>query len=478
MSEPLDEAQLDDDPAPSGATSLERATMERAEQLLAAGELEAAATLLDETLREEGGGLAIRALRAKIDYAGGNFSSAAARYAGVAIEAEEIPSLRLNEALCFLRADRFDEAFAVLFGLLTRGIQSPRLWGYLGAALEHRGQYQEAGAAYLAGGYSVAARRMRRRKLDSTLVRAGAPGLEQDELSVPAEHAPSSSPDGAPGATRGVEALRDGNQQTSPPVRFESHAHTHTHTDRTELPRSFANLLSEPELHAAPTGEARPPGTLLDLTLATLLVVPADEPWSKHPSGLVIASAAPATPVYYDTRAFVARSAAAEPHSMRGSSASKGFTKLDLGRILLGPRADGETLHLLDLAGESVIVHDRYVVGFGAAHAHGGGVPARHEAPWPLEMLRFSGEGMLVLGLPDAILTYDVRSDDDFELRAASLIGWAGELEVFLDGDAAAGASRRVRFAGNGTVLLLTRPFATTSPIIPRLAGQRSPADR
>lgn len=478
MSEPLTEAVLEYEADPSASSGLDRSTIDRIQSLLEQGALDDATTLLDDSLREEGSGTALRALRAKLDYLAGHFSSAALRYAAVAAEAEDIPALRIDEALCLLRASRHDDAFEVLFGLLSRGVQSPRLWGYLGVALEHRGQHREAAAAYLAGGHATAAQRMRRRKLDSMLAREGAARLDEDEL-VSSAALPASEV--AP-ATRGIEALRDANQRTSPPEPF-------AHGGLTELPHSFGDHLADTSSEApGPTGP-RPARTLLDLTLASLLVVPADVPWSRHESGLVCASAAAEGPIYYDTRAFVAR-ARPSAESPGPAGASKGFTKAEAGRVVLGPRGAGETLHLLDLAGEGLVVHDRYVVAFDVPGTVGAGMPVRHAAPWPLEMLEFSGEGMLVLGLPETLLTYDVRSGDHFELRAASLIGWAGELEVTLDdepapagddrlrrilGDdpSARGDARRVRFSGNGTVLLLTRPFALTSPMIPRAGGSR-----
>lgn len=442
FSDPLSEPALEVEAEQDSSNALERATIERVRAMVANGELDDAITFLDDTLREDGGGLALRALRAKLDYAGGDYSSAAVRYASVAVEAEEIPALRLNEALCLLRAGRHDDAFAVLFRLLTRGIQTPRLWGYLGVALEQRGQYQDAAAAYHAGSYTAAAKRMRRRKLDSSLARDEDEPLEQS-------------------ATRGIEALRGQIQRTSPPEQLATNGVT-------DAPHSFANLV------ANGAGDAEPlhaPRTLLDLTLASLLVVPEDLQWSHHSSGLVSATARADAPFYYDTRAFVARARVAEVAPPSG--ATKGFTKIDSGRVVLGPRQDGEVLQLLDLAGESLVVHDRYVVAFAVET---GDMPVRHSAPWPLEMLQFSGAGTLVLGLPDSVLTYDVRGGDEFELRAASLVGWAGELEAIVDADVNR-ASGRVRFAGNGTVLLLTKSHTTTSP---RTVGDRwmSPTDR
>ncbi|RYZ68015.1 MAG: hypothetical protein EOP08_01495, partial [Proteobacteria bacterium] len=283
--------------------------------------------------------------------------------------------------------------------------------------------------------------------------------LGEDELSAGSLPAASL---GAP-ATRGVEALRDTNQRTSPPAPFDTGG-------LTEMPRTFSELLSDGGSRAPAAAERRPPRTLLDLTLATLLVVPADEPWSRHESGLVCASATAESPVYYDTRAFVARSRSVDAtHAHLG--ASKGFTKADTGRLVLGPRGSAEVEQVQDLVGETLVVHDRYVVAFDVVGE--GGMPVRHTAPWPLEMLQFSGEGMLALGLPQEFLTYDVRSGDHFELRAASLIGWAGELEVSLEDDPGQGSARRVRFSGNGTVLLLTRPFDIISSMIPRPAGAR-----
>lgn len=455
-SDPLSEALLEDDAAASLSSGLETAAMQHVQQLCVEGHLDAAIAHLDDRLREDGGGLALRALRAKLDYMAGHYASAAVRYATVAAEAEDIPSLRLNEALCLLRAARHDDAFAVLFRLLTRGVTGPRLWGYLGVALEHRDQYQDAAAAYHAGGYTLAARRMRRRKLDSTLVSAGAARLAQDELAS-TEESPARE-DQLAQQTRGIEALRDPNRRTAPPTRFE------TDHGVTDMPRSFAGLLSEPEAADEQDGDTRPPRTLLDLTLAALLVVPTAAPWSRHRSGLICASAPLSVPIHYDPRAFVARASASG--SRRADATIKGFATARDGRVVLAPRTAGETLHLLDLGGETLVVNDRYVVAFDASRGDGSLGPNRYEAPWPLEMLRFSGEGMLVLGLPEEFLTYDVRSGDDFELRAASLVGWAGELVVSLDGEGAptsAPSHQRVRFAGNGTVLLLPMTSPMTS---------------
>lgn len=268
-----------------------------------------------------------------------------------------------------------------------------------------------------------------------------------------------SSESGAGSATRGVEALREETTRTAPPSSLGDAA-------MTELPSSLSGLGGAQEQEDA--AQLTAPRTLLDLTLSSLLVVPADVPWSRHPSGLVCATADAQAPFYYDTRAFVARARVAETAPASAAS-NKGFTKIDGGRVVLGPRSDDEKLHLLDLAGESLIVHDRYVVAFAAAD---GDVPTRHPSPWPLEMLQFSGAGAVVLGLPDAVLAYDVRIGDEFELRASNLIGWAGELTALVDTELAR-AGRRVRFVGNGTVLLLTRPHGISSPMIPRAAGAR-----
>lgn len=238
-----------------------------------------------------------------------------------------------------------------------------------------------------------------------------------------------------------AQALREESRRTAPP---------------TAAPSSLSAL--QPESLGLTVAEENGMRTLLDATLSALLV-PGESTWLEHTSGLVCVEARPERPVSFDGRGLVARSGGALT-----TAATQGFSRTSAGRVMLGPRVPGEQLQLLDLAGERLIVQDRYVLAW-SAPASDTSSPLRHPAPWPLELLAFGGQATLVLGLPQSFLAYDVHPGDDFEVRPASLVGWAGDLDVRLDG-APGLTSKPARFSGNGTVLFV--PTTTSASLTER----------
>jgi hypothetical protein len=239
------------------------------------------------------------------------------------------------------------------------------------------------------------------------------------------------------------QALRDESRRTAPP---------------TAAPASFEPGSPVYGTDVVPASEPAPAArSLLDATLGAL-VVPGESAWSQHETGLVLALASSAAPVSFDPRALVARAGGAAPQP-----GSHGFSRATAGRLMLGPRTPGELVQLLDLAGESLVVQDRFLAAWGAEPAAGPqAAPVRHPAPWPLELLELSGPFRVVLGLPQPFLAYDVQHGDDFEIRTSVLVGWAGDLDVSLVSPASL-ASATARFAGNGTVLFLPGGSAATS---------------
>ncbi len=427
------------------AKANEQQTIADAARAVREGRIQDAAALLDAKLEAEGtASLALRALRAKLDYLSKDYTAAAARYSEVATEAEDMPSLRLNEALCLLRADRYEQAFGVLFRLLAQSrkkdgerLTDARLWGYLGVALEHMGRREDAETAYLAGGYDPAARRVRRQRLHFKLV-------TPDSL-LPTDVAP---PMTVPTETRPPPSSELDDASSS--HRREPHP-----SDEAAGPPSLGQSADEYVLSERPSLLPKP---LLDTTLASLFVAQGGAPLSRHPSGLVRGVARHDAPLAYDPRARFATSedvadVDATPYAFRAGG-RHGFLRSLSGVILLRPREPGETLHLLELGDEALTLDDRFVAAFDGRLS-----TTRDPAPWPLEMLSFQGSGVVVLGLPEPFLSFDLHDSQRFEVPAAAVVGWIGSLSATPAGQGPNPWLLPLRFQGNGTLLFLSKPL-------------------
>lgn len=428
------------------AKANERQTIADAARAVREGRIQDAAALLDAKLETEGAAsLALRALRAKLDYLSKDYTAAAARYSDVAADAEDMPSLRLNEALCLLRAERYEQAFGVLFRLLAQQtrkegerLTDARLWGYLGVALEHMGRREDAETAYLAGGYDPAARRVRRQRLHFKLV--------TPDGSLPTDVAP---PMATPTETRPPPSSELEDAQSS--HRLDAHPSSRDGA----APASLGGPSDEHVLSERPSLLPKP---LLDTTLASLFVAQGGAPLSRHPSGLVRGVARHDAPLAYDPRARFATSedvadVDATPYAFRAGG-RHGFLRSLSGVILLRPRELGETLHLLELGDEALTLDDRFVAAF-----DGRLNTTRDPAPWPLEMLSFQGSGVVVLGLPEPFLSFDLHDSQRFEVPAAAVVGWIGSLSATPAGQGPNPWLLPLRFQGNGTLLFLSKPL-------------------
>jgi uncharacterized protein (AIM24 family) len=77
-----------------------------------------------------------------------------------------------------------------------------------------------------------------------------------------------------------------------------------------------------------------------------------------------------------------------------------------------------------------------------------------------LSLVRFRGDGVVVLELAQSFLAFDVRPEQRVTLRSETLVGWVGLLapepaEPWYDG---AEATEFVTFSGEGTVLFTCPP--------------------
>jgi hypothetical protein len=66
-----------------------------------------------------------------------------------------------------------------------------------------------------------------------------------------------------------------------------------------------------------------------------------------------------------------------------------------------------------------------------------------------LSLVRFRGDGVIVLGLEAPFLAFDVHGEETLTLRADSLVGWIGHLTP----DGSTEDEDLITFTGEGTVL-------------------------
>jgi uncharacterized protein (AIM24 family) len=72
-----------------------------------------------------------------------------------------------------------------------------------------------------------------------------------------------------------------------------------------------------------------------------------------------------------------------------------------------------------------------------------------------LDLVRFRGDGVVVLGLERPFLAFDVHGEQTVTVRADSLVGWIGMLspEPAPDAEVTSVEDEVVTFSGEGTIL-------------------------
>lgn len=212
--------------------------------------------------------------------------------------------------------------------------------------------------------------------------------------------------------------------------------------------------------------QSRPVVPLLDAALASLLVVPHEASVVVHPTGLVLVGmeAGPEPrdggfAARLDSMQAVAGSLRLETLQRRAPIAPEPFRDrafsrvLGTGQLVLAP-SKGSRLMPLEMDADVAFLREDLVVGFDQALLYDLGRIRQPDGP-ALSLVRFRGDGVIVLELDDPFLAFDVQGREGVTLRADSLIGWIGLLapEPVVTSAVKGQSSAFINFSGEGTVL-------------------------
>jgi hypothetical protein len=454
---------------------------------------------------------AVRNLLALSLFQIGHLEHALLLYESLHLEYPESDSAKVNLALVLMKLGRASAARPILERVVSAVPDHRRAWGYLGVALEQLGLLADAESAFLAGHYSSAARRLRERH---SLAQEDVPEVtaERARNAMPVYRRKTLPPDPwADAATSSsspalaLSALRRFTVTLRPPEFNPDPADEPQITIDTQPPPSplpeppdsdstmdaddapavaedstmsedavdeipFENTLAPPlipmtAMSAAPK-QSRPVVPLLDAALASLLVVPHEASVVVHPTGLVLvgmeAGAEPREGGFaarLDSMQAVAGGLRLEPMPRRGPIAPEPFRDrafsrvVGTGQLVLAP-SKGSRLMPLEMDADVAFLREDLVVAFDQALLYDLGRIRRSTAS-SLSLVRFRGDGVIVLELDDPFLAFDVQGHDGVTLRADSLIGWIGLLapEPMVTPTADGPSSAFINFSGEGTVL-------------------------
>ncbi len=119
------------------------------------------------------------------------------------------------------------------------------------------------------------------------------------------------------------------------------------------------------------------------------------------------------------------------------------------GQLVLAP-PPGSRLMPLEMDADVAFVVEDLIVAFDHTLLYDLG-RIRSSAGLATSLVRFRGDGVIVLGLDQPFLAFDIRGEDGVTLRTDSLIGWIGLLAP--EPVEVPGGSSYVKFSGEGTVL-------------------------
>lgn len=423
------------------------------------------------------------------------------------IEAELPTSVRakVNLAFVLIKLGRASTAKPLLERAIELAPDHRRAWGYLGIALEQLGLYEEAERALLAGHYATAARRLRERHDDreqrsvrefsAESARTAMPATKYARQTLPPE-APAPFLDGPTTPTVGVSQLRRFNTTLRPPELVAAQPARVTVAPpsavllTTPPPESLDEIPADMAAAATTTvapvsgqqGDERGPKPtqpilpLLDAALASLLLPPSEASVGVHATGLVVVSLAesPTSEGGFAARLDCVQAAvgslvhaplsrndarrdplAAQPFSSNRAPVSR-FT--GTGQLVLQPQG-GRRLLPLAMDADVAFLREELVIGFDHALLYDLG-RVRLSGEDMLSLVRFRGDGVVVLELAQSFLAFDVRGEQRVTLRSDTLVGWVGLLfpepaEAWFQG---APATDFVTFSGEGTVLFTGPP--------------------
>ncbi|MGO8995006.1 MAG: tetratricopeptide repeat protein [Polyangiaceae bacterium] len=422
----------------------------------------------------------------------GHLERALVLYEALLLEFPENVAAKVNLAVVLLKLGRASAARPLLEDVVRATPDHRRAWGYLGVAFEQLGLITEAEGAFVAGHHSAAAKRLRERHPLSIVSPASPTEIDGTRTAIPVYRRRTLPPDvwsvgqaasagnvGYAPLQRFAATLRppdlSGGVPTEGPVPDRPISEPTTAAPRNEhveeIPFeqtvSLPHALPPPSMSTAPK-QNRPVVPLLDAALSSLLVVPHEATVVVHPTGLVLVGLLEGA----DQRdgGFVARRDVVhalagplrrEPLAHRPPPAAEPFRDgpasfvrvAGSGQLVLAPPS-GTRLLPLDMDADVAFLCQDLVVAFDHALLCDLGRMGRTSGE-SLDLVRFRGDGVVVLGLERPFLALDVHGEETVTLRVDSLIGWIGMLspEPVSDPDGLSGWDELVTFSGEGTVL-------------------------
>ena len=434
----------------------------------------------------------------------GQLEEALVLYESVESELPESVHAKVNLGLVLIKLGRAKVARPLLERAIEIAPEHNRAWGYLGIALEQLGEFEAAERALLAGHYATAASRLRERHATATrdVVREFSPESTRGAMPAARYQRPGTLPPEAPSPvlekpatpTVGVNQLRRFNTTLPPPdfvaeqpIRITAAPPggqlrtTHPPEVIDEIPSELAMTPSTPPKSSVAGDERASKRThpilpLLDAALASLLVPPSEASVSVHATGLVIVTLVEsATPeggfgarldAVQAAVGSLGRTTIARQDPRRDPLAPQPFSVSSApfahfagtGQLVLRPRR-GSRLLPLSMDADVAFLREELVVGFDHALLYDLGRVLLPEKQ-VLSLVRFRGDGVVVLELPQAFLAFDVRGEQRVTLRCDTLVGWLGLLAPEPEGAWYPGASTTefVTFSGEGTVLFTCPP--------------------
>jgi hypothetical protein len=484
-------------PSPSGIGSNGMETfarlLHRGSELLRDGDPGQAREQLEKALAIFPDNAAARHLLALSCFQIGHLERALLLYEALLLEFPQNAAAKVNLSVVLLKLGRASLARPLLEEVVAANPEHRRAWGYLGVALEQLGLIAEAEGAFIAGHHPAAAKRLRDRHAPSVPPAPIAPEAVPDSARtiLPAYRRRTLAPDpwGAPQAaatgTLGYVPLQRFAATLRPPDLVDLSTSVPTNTPPPEEPATTAprhdpvqeipfeqtvahpQALLPPSMSHAPK-QNRPVVPLLDAALSSLLVVPHEATVVVHPTGLVVVGLVEGADqheggfaVRRDVLHALAGPLRREPLARRPPPAPEPFRGEKTpfirvsgsGQLVLAPPAATRLLPL-DMDADVAFIREDLVVAFDHALLCDLG-RMRRASGEPLSLVRFRGDGVVVLGLERPFLAFDVHGEQTVTLKADSLIGWIGLLspEPCQDGLDIDACDELLTFNGEGTVL-------------------------
>jgi Flp pilus assembly protein TadD len=443
----------DADPGSDAPPSIETfaSLLHRGSELLRDGDLPAALECVSSAVQLFPKNVVARQLLARTLFQSGELARALAVYEELHRECPQSVAVKVNLAVVWLKLGRAATARALLEEVAQAHPEHRRAWGYLGVTLEQLGLVAEAEGAFVAGHFASAARRLRERH----------PGRFAEPPSVRAM-----TPQPAVSGSLGYGSVARFERTLHPPALDGATAPTRSPPANDAVEEiAFEHTMGVPGVARPPTisrapKQPRAATPLLDAALSSLLVVPHEATVVGHPSGLVVVGLV--APKGSEEGGFAARSDTVhafagplkrEPLAPRSRPAAEPFRESAIpfvhisgnGQLVLAP-PPGKRLLPLDMDADVAFLREDIVLAFdNTLLTDLGRLAVSHRKH--VTLVRFRGDGVIVLGLDSPFLAFDVRKEQTMSLRAESLLGWIGVLTPEEPG------GDLLTFSGEGTVL-------------------------